>query len=66
MRRDLRVQLPEETHRRLLRLVGKLEASSYSEVVRRSLAAYEALLEHADEGGAIVLRGKDERTVVLA
>ena len=62
----LNLDLPISVRERMDRVREMSEADTISEVIRRSLAVYEALLGLAHEGAKIVTRKRDGmETVVL-
>ena len=66
----LNLDLTPRARERLERLKEACDADSYSEVVRRALAALEDLVTHSRNGGAVILKSgnpqqPDERLRVL-
>ena len=51
--------------KRIERLQTLSESESKTEVVRRALAVYEALLEHRERGGNAILRGKKVDEILI-
>ncbi|KYF80443.1 hypothetical protein BE20_24815 [Sorangium cellulosum] len=65
----LNLELPERVRERLERVRELSEADSLTEVIRRALSVYDALLTTThDEGGKVVLRSADgnERELLLS
>lgn len=55
----LNLDLPVSVRERMDRVREMSEADTISEVIRRSLAVYEALLDMAHDGAKVVTRGRD-------
>lgn len=55
----LNLELTKQTRDRLEELRERSEADSLTEVIRRALAVYDAVLEHYGTGGKVLLRDKD-------
>ncbi|MCP4550401.1 MAG: ribbon-helix-helix protein, CopG family [bacterium] len=55
----LNLEVTRSVRERLNRLLDLCEAESLTEVIRRALATYEALLEQQASGSEIVIRPKD-------
>lgn len=65
----LNLELPERVRERLERVRELSESDSLTEVIRRALSVYDALLTTThEEGGKVVLRGADgsERELLLS
>lgn len=66
-RTRLSLELPERVRERLEQLRELSSADTLSEVIRRSLAVYDALLTTTANGGSVVLRkadGTEERLLI--
>ena len=61
------LQISKTARGRLERLRDETDADSLSEVVRRSLAVYDALVKQVLEGGEVIVRDKEgnERPVLV-
>lgn len=57
----LNLQVPQRVRDQLDELEQKSGATSITEVIRRSLAYYEILIDHINEDGEIIFRHKDGR-----
>ena len=55
----LNLDVPKEFRSQLDDLVARSTCSTLTEVVRRSVALYDLVLEHVHEGGKIVFRHYD-------
>ena len=64
----LNLELSETVRDQLEELKTKSDATSVTEVIRRSLALYDLYVDHVLQGGAIILRdskGEEERLKIL-
>ena len=55
----LNLELSKQVHDQIQTLQQRSDASSLTEVIRRSLALYDLISEHIAEGGRIVLKHKN-------
>ena len=56
----LTLHMSDSARQRVLRLQSLAKVDSMSELLRMSLATYEALIEHQSSGGTVVLKTPDE------
>ena len=62
----LNLELDHKTKTLLDRLKIDTEASSLTDVIRRSLTLYHLITEHASTGGAVILRmGDHDREIIV-
>ena len=61
----LNLDVPNEVRSQLDDLVARSTCSTLTDVVRRSLALYDLVLEHTHEGGKVVFRHEDGSEEVL-
>ena len=64
-RKRLNLSVSQSVNERLERLKTLSESESVTEVIRRSLAVYEELLETQKEGGKVIIRDKNGEDVIL-
>jgi uncharacterized secreted protein with C-terminal beta-propeller domain len=55
----LNLDLPKSIRERIERVRTMIEADSLTEVVRRSISLFEALIEFKSEGARIIIRNKN-------
>ena len=61
----LNLRIDDEFKERLERLKSRLDAGTYSEVIRRSMVFAEEMIEAVDEGKLIVVKDGNETEIKL-